>query len=283
MYYDPFQFANVEFLFRTWLPALLAIVSWALPLCAIASPSTLTSVAGSQTVATVCPNVPVMNFTREFNYTLTGATDDLSGVANWLIYGDDEVYTYGSPSSEMQRIFSLASLSTTGPIPPSNPCPSGTNCTYSVAFHAAAYGCEARDDFGGPNQQLHKSDLAPLGNLVYGSYSSLPMGPENESGMPLVWDAMNATNPNDPLLGAFTGLPSLWLGWCTGTPTPQDQWANLVPHVAECQMYNATYSLDISFIDGQMRIDSSSTQLNELLLPPGTTKFPNSTTYLEFG
>lgn len=28
VYYDPFQFANVEFLLKTTLPAALAVVSW---------------------------------------------------------------------------------------------------------------------------------------------------------------------------------------------------------------------------------------------------------------
>lgn len=283
MYYDPFQFASFEFLTKTWLPAILAIVSWALPLCAIASPSTLTSIAGSQTLTTTCPNIPVMNFTREVNYTLAGADDALSGLANWNVVGDKQVYTYSAPSPALQRIFTLSSLSSTGPIQPAaNPCPVGTNCSYAISFHAAAYGCEERDDFGGGSNplQLKKSDLAPAGDLVYGSYSSLPMGAEDDNGAPLAWANMT---DSDPMLGAFTGLPSLWLGWCTATPTPLDAWANPVPQVAECQMYNATYSFDIAFESGRMSIANSRTQLNGLLLPAGSTKFPNETDYLEFG
>lgn len=221
-----------------------------------------------------------MNFTREFNYTLDGADDALSGLTNWIVNEDNGLYTYANPSSALHRIFTLSSLSSTGPIQPNNPCPAGTNCTYSISFNAAAYGCEERDDFGGPGQQLKKSDLAPVGDVVYGSYSSLPMGPEDENGVPLIWDNMTA---DDPMAGAFTGLPSLWLGWSTGTPTPEDAWANLVPHIAECQMYNATYSFEITFASGQMSINNSQTKLNDLLLPAGTTKFPNATDYLEFG
>lgn len=283
MYYDPFHFASFEFLVKTWLPAILAIISWALPLCAIASPSTLTSIGGYETTATTCPNVPVMNFTREFNFTLAGATDDLSGLAYWNLIGDEQIYTYSAPSAALLRIFTLSSLSATGPIQPNNPCPAGTNCTSTISFNAAAYGCEERDDFGGINPQLKLSDMAPAGDLLYGSYSSLPMGPEDVDGAALIWAEMNATDPNDPMIGAFTQLPSLWLSWCTGTPTPSNLWANLEPHVAECQMYNATYSFDMTFTNGLMSINNTHTQLHDLLLPSGSTKFPNATDYLEFG
>lgn len=224
-----------------------------------------------------------MNFTREYNYTLDGATDALAGLASWNVGEDNGVYSYANPSSAMQRLFTLSSLSSTGPIQPSNPCPVGTNCTYPISFDAAAWGCEERDDFGGPGQQLKKSDLAPVGDVVYGSYSSLPMGPEDEYGAPSIWYDMIDADPNNPMIGAFTGLPSLWLGWSTGTPTPENSWADLSSHIAECQMYKATYSFEITFASGVMSINNSQTKLNDLMLPPGTTKFPNATDYLEFG
>lgn len=223
-----------------------------------------------------------MNFSREFDYTIDDATDDLSGLAFWNIRSDGDYY-YDQPSSEMQRIFTLSTLSTTGPLQPSsNPCPAGTNCTYTISFLAAAYGCEARDEFGGgPDQQQYRaSDLLPTGDVLYASYSALPMGPEDEYGAPLAWEDMS---DDDPALGVFTGLPSLWLGWCTAEPTDESQWANPEPHIVECQMYNATYSFDITFSDGDMTVENSKTELNNLLLPDGATKSPNATDYLEFG
>lgn len=220
-----------------------------------------------------------MNFTREIDYTLDGADDDLSGLAYWNFNADGDYY-YDEPSNEMQRIFTLSTLSTTGPLQQENPCPSGTNCTYSISFFAPAYGCEERDEFGGAGQQYTKSQLGPNGSLLYASYSSLPMGPEDEGGAPLSWTYMNDT---DPMLGVFTGLPSLWVGWCTATPTPESYWANLVPHVAECQMYNATYSFDLTFSNGVMSVNGSSTELHNLLLPNGTQEGPTALDYLEFG
>lgn len=251
----------------------------ALPLCAIASPSTLITRNGHQIVNTTCPNVPVMNFTRETDYTLDGADDNLSGLAYWNIKSENE-YWYTSPSMELERIFTLSTLSTTGPLASANPCPPGTNCTYSIQFDGPAYGCEERAEFGGPYQLYNKSQMAPAGDLLYASYSFLPMGPEDENGEPLAWYNMSES---DPEVGVFTGLPSLWLGWATGIPDGPSLWSNLTTHIAECQMYNATYSFTVTFASGDMIINNSATTLNGLLLSPGVTKSPSERDYLQFG
>lgn len=49
------------------------------------------------------------------------------------------------------------------------------------------------------------------------------------------------------------------------------------------EMYNATYTFNVTFANGQMNITNSETQLHNLLLPEGSTKSPNDTDYLEFG
>lgn len=245
----------------------------------MASPSTLISQNGYRTVETTCPNVPVMNFTREFGYTLDGADDNLSGLAYWNISSDDK-YSYTSPSMELQRVFTLSTLSTPGPLAPANPCPAGTNCTYLLQFDAPAYNCEERDDFSGPLQLYNKSQIAPAGDLLYASYSSLPMGPEDENGVPLLWYNMNESSSD---IGVFTGLPSLWLGWATGIPNGPSLWSNLTSHIAECQMYNATYFFNITFANGEMVVKNSNTALHDLLLPPGTVESPNTQDYLRFG
>lgn len=61
---------------------------------------------------------------------------------------------------------------------------------------------------------------------------------------------VNSANGTDPMLGIFTGLPSLWPGWDTATLNVDSLWANLEPHVVECQMYNATYSFDVDLSNG---------------------------------
>lgn len=220
-----------------------------------------------------------MNFTREIGYTLAGADDNLSGLAYWNINPEDKYY-YASPSMELQRIFTLSTLSSTGPLAPTNPCPAGTNCTYSLEFQAPAYGCEERDDFCGPSQLYNKSQMAPAGDLLYASYSSLPMGPEDEDGEPLIWYNMS---DSDPDVGVFTGLPSLWLGWATGIPDGPSLWSNLTSHIAECQMYDATYTFTITFESGDMVVNKSATTLNGLLLPSGSTESPSAWDYLRFG
>ena len=48
-------------------------------------------------------------------------------------------------------------------------------------------------------------------------------------------------------------------------------------------MYNSTYTFNVSWINGEMSLVNTETQLHNLLLPNGSTESPNATDYLEFG
>ncbi|KAI1084931.1 hypothetical protein F5B20DRAFT_520275 [Whalleya microplaca] len=246
-----------------------------LPLCAIASPSTLTTREGSRTLATTCQDVPILNFTRENGFGLFSDDGSRAGLSYWGIIGnseqyrDDGRYIYYSPSSELHRTSQLSMLSTTGPIKPPNPCPSNTVCAYSMELAVPAYRCDSRDEFGGSNPSAYnRSQLAPTGKLLYASYSSFS---EGATGTPLIWDTMNSSAPG---LGVFTEIPSLWVGFVTNSLHHE-------PRIVECAMHDATYSYNVTFSE-QMTINRTSVVLNSPLLPDNSSKAPWDDDYQQF-
>ncbi|KAI0594089.1 hypothetical protein F4775DRAFT_586354 [Biscogniauxia sp. FL1348] len=273
---DPFRFFSSEFIFKASVPAILAVVIWALPLCTIASPSTLTSKESNYWNITTCIDVPTLNLSRENGYGLTSDDSDLAGLSYWEIeyndtyYGPSGRYTYDSPSAELQRIFSLTMLTIPAPLKPSSPCPNDDECTYSRTIDLPAYHCESRLEFGGTDPPAYtRSQLAPSGPLLYASYSSLT---EDQGGKPLAWSNITFSSHD---YGVFTEIPSLWVGWATDSD-------GYVPHIMECSMYDATYSYNFTFSGDQWTHNRTSTKLNSLLLPKGSTKSPTDPDYQQF-
>lgn len=251
------------------------IYSRALPLCAIASPSTLTSQEGVRTQATTCNNVSFLDFSRENGYGLYTEDGSRAALSYWNIYTDEgsgleDRYIYDSPSSELGRVFQLSMLSSTGPLKPPSPCPSSKSCTYYMDVTMPAYQCESRDEFGGDNPQgYNKSQLAPTGTLLYASYSSFA---EDQGGKPLSWANMT---PSAPEFGVWEELPSLWVGWTTDPN-------QYVPHIMECVMYGAEFGYNITFSGDGMAIDRVKTILRQPLLPGGISKTPEDKDYQQF-
>jgi hypothetical protein len=68
--YDPAEFLDKDLFLGAFLPALLAMLIWLLPLSAIATPSTLTVVDGSKNYSTTCNNVSTLNFNRENGFDM---------------------------------------------------------------------------------------------------------------------------------------------------------------------------------------------------------------------
>ncbi|XXH01365.1 hypothetical protein Hte_007725 [Hypoxylon texense] len=253
----------------------MAALVWALPLCAIASPSTLTSQEGTRTQATTCDNVSFLNFGRENGFGLYTEDGSRAALSYWNIYpggqtGLEDRYIYDSPSSELGRVFQLSMLSSTGPLKPPSPCPSSKSCTYYMDVEMPAYKCESRDEFGGYNPQRYtKSQLAPTGRLLYASYSSFA---EDQGGKPLSWANMT---PSAPEFGVWEALPSLWVGWVTDP----DQY---VPYIVECSMYSAEFGYNITFGGDGMAIDRVKTVLDQPLLLDGSSKTPEDQDYQQF-
>ncbi|KAH9909637.1 hypothetical protein F4778DRAFT_712103 [Xylariomycetidae sp. FL2044] len=269
--YNPFAFTHVRVLFDAWVSTLIALLVWCIPLSAIASPSTLTIRDGYQAYNSLCHSVPFIDFSCENGFGLTSDDQERAGMSYWtsaLLEIDDPLYVYDTPSAELERIFRLSILSYDGPLKPSSPCSSVESCTYSLQLDAPAYQCEERQEFGGFNSfGYERSQLEP-DNLLYASYSSLP---EAEGGKPLAW----GTDESAPDYGVFTEIPSLWVGWITGSSAHES-------HIVECPLYNATLSYEITFSGDTMLTNRTGVELHSLLLPSGTSKRPEEGNYQQF-
>ncbi|KAI2467023.1 hypothetical protein F4781DRAFT_433784 [Annulohypoxylon bovei var. microspora] len=257
---------HIRLYYEVYYIAIVAVLNRSLSLCFITPVSTLTTTNSDQISPVTCDNVPMLDFTRENKFGLSSDDQERAGMSYWDT--DNNFYTYNAPSSELERIFQLTALSFTGPLHPSNPCQSFNSCTYSVNLDAPAYKCESRQEFGG-NKKFDISQLLPTGNLLYASYSSID---EDEGGRPLAW---NTSTSSAPGFGVFTELPSLWVGWVT---KPDDY----QPHIAECLMYNATTTYDMTFSGDQMVANRTNIALHSLLLPPGSLKSPQDDDYQQF-
>lgn len=210
------------------------------------------------------------DFTRENGFNLTSVDDqDRAGMSYWGMTANDTVIFYQGPSAELQRIFKLSSLSDTGPLKPSSPCPSAKACSYSMDIAAPAYNCQERLDFGGKTHPANnRSQLSPTG-LLYMAYSSVD---DNEDGVPIAWDNISSSAQD---IGVFTEVPSLWVGWLTESDEHHS-------HVVECLLYNAIISLDMTFSGDDVSINHTAVNLISPLLPEGSSKSPLDTDYQQF-
>lgn len=246
-----------------------------LPLCAIASPSTLTIQDGDRIRTTTC-NVSMIDFTRENGFGLDSDDQDRAGMSYWDTYGspgarEDGIYTYASPSSELRRIFQLSTLTYTGPISPSTPCPSAKACTYPLNLSTPVYHCEQRQEFGGENPLgYNKSQLVPTGPVSYASYSSVN---EDIGGKPFAWKNMT---PSTQELGVFTEIPTLWVGWVTKS-------SGYHSSIAECTLYDAITTYNVTFFgSNQAAMHQTAISLVNPLLPNGSSKAPWEEDYQQF-
>ncbi len=214
-------------------------------------PSALTVVSGSTTVPEVCDGVRTLDLSRENGFGLNAV--NISGDALSVYANDDDTgYRYAGPSGSLKRASHLALLSSTGPLQPPSPCPQGCNCTYQVSFSAPSFRCTDRPDFGG-RAQFRAAQLLPNGTLFYASYSSsmLPGNDETELGMPRWWDGPSIAASDRY---GFKEMPAVWVGWVTPPHEADDaskKTEGIVPHVMECNLFNSTYSYNLSFLGGK--------------------------------
>jgi hypothetical protein len=239
-----------------------------------------------RTDGAMCYNVSTLDFSRENGYGIDKRQPDVdkSGMSYWDYFYDNETSIYNQPSMDSRKNFQLSMLSD-APLQPTNPCPTDSNCTFSLSFDAPAYKCEHREDFGGM-RTYNMSQMAPFGDMLYASYSSFE---EDYVGRPLDW---NLTVP-DANTGVFKREPSLWIGWVYNTTVPATEenatqwntsyWPHQIrTHVMECSLWNSTYSYDMSFLQGSMVINAYHVQHNKPFLQVGETMAPWMPTYMEY-
>ena len=256
-----------------------------LPLSAIASPSTLTATNGIRNFAATCNNVSVLNFNMENGYGIEDRdlAVDKQGMSFWDELQGGTSY-FNQPSMDSRRNFQLSLLSDQT-LQPDSPCPTDSNCTFSISFAAPSYKCEHRGDFGGM-QAYNKSQMAPMGDLLYASYSAFG---EDFVGRPIDW---NRTVPNNDT-GVFKREPSLWVAWVYNTTLPATAenstlwnttyWPHqLETHVMECTLWNSTYSYKMSYLQGKMNVTDYSVRQDVLMLRPGDIMDPYMNTYMQW-
>lgn len=208
---------------------------------------------------------------------------DKQGMSFWDTF-DNTTSFFNQPSMDSRRNFQLSLLSDQ-PLQPDSPCPTDSNCTFSLAFAAPSYKCEPRDDFGGM-RTYNLSQMAPQGDLLYASYSSFE---EDFVGRPLGW---NRTVPNNDT-GVFRREPSLWVAWVYNTTLPAtvenstrwntSYWGHqLIQRVMECTFWNSTYSYNLSYLQGKMNVDDYSVRQDVLMLPEGSVMAPYMPNYMEW-
>lgn len=250
-----------------------------LPLCAIASPASLTSAANTLNETTFCKNIPTLNFNRENQYGLDIPGDTQQALSYWDFKADNKTFYFAGASMDLQRISKLSLLSKRGPLQPDNPCLDGKNCSYTISFDGPAYRCEEKLDFG-RHVPISKRDLAPSGNYTYFGYSSAS---EDKRGRPKEW--VNAT---DDRLGVFHDEPPLWIGYVINTTEPDTSpyrsiWPHkLNPKIMKCTLYSATYTNTMSFLNGLMSVNNSRTNFKAPLLEARTSISPNASNYMVF-
>ncbi|KAK4184989.1 hypothetical protein QBC35DRAFT_390507 [Podospora australis] len=286
---DPAGFFNKELFTGAFFPALMALLVWILPLSAIASPSTLTATNGLQTSPTTCHNVSTLDFSRENGFGIWRRDPNVNkqGMSFWDEWIRPKTAFYNSPSMDNVRLFRLSMLSNT-PLQPPNPCPTDSNCTFAVSFAAPSYKCGKRNDFGGEHRPYNLSQMAPLGDLLYASYSSLDLD-EDFVGRPKSWDRSNVTVET----GVFKQEPTLWVSWVWNTTLPatsenEAQWdtsywrTQLKTSIIECTLWNSTYEYTLQFLQGQMNVSDKRVTQDRLLLPAGQVMSPDNPVYMEF-
>jgi len=253
---DPLEFLNAEFLLKATIPALLAGLSWSLPLTAIASPASLTSVATITNRTSTCNNIPSLDFQRELTLTITS---DENALCFWANKPDGTAY-YNSPSDDLWKLSTIELLAGNGPLAPPNPCPISTNCSYTIHYNGPTYQCTDQPDFAIPtNASLTKDLLVPTGNYSYLTAQNIL---EDGNGQPLWWGNASIAD-----VGNLTE-PDFWVGWAINTTipladpitTPWDSvWGyQMDQKVMKCSMYTADYTYTLSWLNGVMSIDSTS-------------------------
>jgi hypothetical protein len=146
---NPFWFLTREMLVKTKVAAVLALMSWLLPLTAIFSPASLTG---------RCPLISMLILVISGkNIFIQNAVSALDGWVNFYEFLGTLPPSFAGPTPSLKRL--AMSIFTGGQIIPwSSPC--GANCTYVITFDGPAYNCS-------DTIEPSPTDIAPNGNVLY--------------------------------------------------------------------------------------------------------------------
>jgi hypothetical protein len=130
---DPRKFFNTEFMFKTKLLLLFAVISYLLPVATILSPGALTgNLFSIRVVVTIVVNDPSTTLSNSSVPVLSALDNDVGFVRT------GSAWSYLGSSDQLRRV--AARVLTNGEISPF-PSPCGSNCTYNITFLGPAYKC----------------------------------------------------------------------------------------------------------------------------------------------
>lgn len=258
----------------------MAAVIWGLPLCAIVSPSTLSSTTGFQETKMIYDSIPTIDFQKENGANAATILTAGQAMSYFKLNSSDNFsYYYDQPSMDLKKVAQLTLLSGS-PLTLSDPCGSGTNCTWQYSFSGPSYDCQEKKDFDN-STRMSKSRLVPTGDEIYYGVSSEI---EDEYGRPAFWQTNTSQNNSDT--GTFDLEPVMWIGFVYNTTKFlgwNETWPFLLePHVIECTLYNTTYNYNISFVDGSQIINNLTKTLIAPALPESSSIAPTDLNYGAF-
>ncbi|KAI9675957.1 MAG: hypothetical protein M1829_003195 [Trizodia sp. TS-e1964] len=270
---DPTCFFISDMSLRATLATIMAAATWLIPIAAVLSPAALTTNIELLVNSTVCPSVPILNFTRESEYNFRDPVqfDDYPGYSLAFVNttdlraGPGYFDYYDQPSKTAKRLAILSVYSqkaVPGNTAAADSCQSaGWNCTYSISFRGPGYKCDEMARGIGAQSRgapFNTSVLAPEGKLIYnavvdtGDYAD-PQLPTGDDGQPL-----QTLPPWPDSLGVFLTEPELWIGHSilTNNPLPSSspfakRWKfEMIPVVFKCTHYEVDYTIFVNFTEG---------------------------------
>ncbi|KAF6826855.1 hypothetical protein CPLU01_09427 [Colletotrichum plurivorum] len=274
----PFSLLNWEFLSNAKVVAILALYSWLSPLIVILTTNTLLVESALEIQTTVCPNVRSLNFSHEETSEVMIGTKIIDLYQLSLsMYNFSAPYSRPSPphyfeywlgtSRQAEQLFQAATYSKR---PLSNfddtfkTCEKGWNCITEIEFDGPAYKCQQiSKGTGAKGHVLHQESgdvkvpfsyesLVPTGDYTYVAHATLGEYKAQQffnitSGGYLLIDP-----PFPKHVGAFRIEPIVWVGYSEITNTSIPAYTNIsgVKTLNACELYEATYTAELRYIDG---------------------------------
>ena len=215
---DPRKFFVPEMLLRNKILALMALMSWVLPLSAIFSTASLTGTSPNDETKIVIQTPVVSNI--ELPVPLLGP---LNGSASLYELTSSTPPTFGSPTPQLKR---LALRVFTGGETVYWPSPCGIDCTYTIVFEGPAYNCVDHYD---PNL------LVADRHVLFSASPGLVPAPSGN----------NYTN--------FTAQNLVSDGvWLNRTI-----YENSTMQSTHCMLHSATYTTDVQYINNVPKLTTS--------------------------
>jgi hypothetical protein len=266
---DPTQFFyNGEMMINAKIATVMAICSWLIPIASVLSPASLTSEITLLQNATLCPQVPTLDFGREANFDFRG---ELTYTGSSLVYynttnfePEDGYFDYYDRPSQNAKRLVFASMYLKEPAVGANAskiaCGEGFNCTYQINFEAPGYKCDLYADSDHPDAgdaPFSMDVLAPKGDNLYfavvdqGDYK-MPQTQTGAHGIPI-------NKPFPESLGVFDVEPTLWIGYVintnhpyTGDDAEYKRWRTIhEPKMLKCVAYHTNYTFEINYNDSK--------------------------------